>query len=506
MEENKIMKKALALLLVCLVLCPLFAACGGNTDPNETSGSVPDVTEPIVEEDTPDLPSPEEIGDISGDFNILVSGNFARNDFQSDGEGGTAVETAIYRRNMYIKDKYNIDILNEDIIRFNSSNGSGDGYSRIYRDYMAGETNYDAAMIGTYDAATLAYSGYIHDLNDIPHLDLSKDYWDQKANADLAINGKMYYTTGDISIVDNLTTHAMIFNKDMLKAYELDDPYQLVRDNNWTLETFGALVRQVGEDANQDGIYNENDVYGLLTWHDPMLAILAGAGEKICTINDQGLIELSFYSERVINLYDAFTDLVYDTGHVYNYQWNSQESKAMPTSTWDTNRIKMFDSNQAVFYFNLLRVVELHRDSETDFGILPYPKFNAEQEDYGHMVSAFHCQFLCVPEMSKDFERTGIILEELAYQGKKLLTPAYYDQTLIGQYTRDEESVDMLDIIFSTRVYDVGIYYNIGTYKDQLAALFRTRTPIASMYDTYKNAADTKINQINSIFQVTSGE
>ena len=89
---------------------------------------------------------------------------------------------------------------------------------------------------------------------------------------------------------------------------------------------------------------------------------------------------------------------------------------------------------------------------------------------------------------------------------KKLLTPAYYDQTLIGQYTRDEESVDMLDIIFSTRVYDVGIYYNIGTYKDQLAALFRTRTPIASMYDTYKNAADTKINQINSIFQVTSGE
>lgn len=232
---------------------------------------------------------------------------------------------------MYIKDKYNVDILNEDIIRFNSSNGSGDGYSRIYRDYMAGETNYDAAMIGTYDVATLAYSGYIHDLNDIPHLDLSKDYWDQKANADLAINGKMYYTTGDISIVDNVTTHAMIFNKDMLKAYELDDPYQLVRDNNWTLETFGALVRQVGEDANQDGIYNENDVYGLLTWNDPMLAILAGAGEKICTINDQGLIELSFYSERVVNLYDTFTDLVYDTSHVYNYQWNSQEGKATPS-------------------------------------------------------------------------------------------------------------------------------------------------------------------------------
>lgn len=501
------MKKILALLLAALMLCPLFIACKDSEEnPDITNSSVPDVTVPVVEEDTPDLPSPEEIGDISGDFNILVSGNYARNDFKSDDEGGTAVETAIYRRNMYIKDTYDVDILNEDIIRFGSANGSGDGYAKIYMDYMAGETNYDAAMVGTYDVATLAYSGYIHDLNDIPHLDLSKDYWDQKANADLAINGKMYYTTGDISTVDNVTTHAMIFNKDMLKAYELDDPYQLVREGKWTLETLGTLVRQVGEDANQDGIYNENDIYGLLTWNDPMLAILAGAGEKVCTINADGLIELSFYSERVVSLYDTFTNLVYDNTHVYNYQYDYQLGKGTPSSVWDTNRIKMFDSNQAVFYFNLLTVVEKHRDSETDFGILPYPKFDAEQADYGHMVSAFHCSFLCVPEMSKDFERTGIILEELAYQGKKLLTPAYYDQTLVGQYTRDEESVDMLDIIFSSRVYDVGIYYNIGTYKDQLARMFTQRTPIASMYETYRNTADTKINQINSIFQVVSGD
>ncbi len=92
-------------------------------------------------------------------------------------------------------------------------------------------------------------------------------------------------------------------------------------------------------------------------------------------------------------------------------------------------------------------------------------------------------------------------MEELAYQGKKLLTPAYYDQTLIGQYTRDEESVDMLDIIFATRVYDVGIYYKIGTYKDQLANAFVNRPTIASMYETYRPQAESLINQINTIFQ-----
>ena len=58
----------------------------------------------------------------------------------------------------------------------------------------------------------------------------------------------------------------------------------------------------------------------------------------------------------------------------------------------------------------------------------------------------------------------------------------------------------MLDIIFSTRVFDVGIYYNIGTYKEQLAGLFRNRQSISSIYETYRNSAETKIKEINTFF------
>ena len=103
--------------------------------------------------------------------------------------------------------------------------------------------------------------------------------------------------------------------------------------------------------------------------------------------------------------------------------------------------------------------------------------------------------------MTTDYSRSGIIVEELAYQGNKILTPAYYDQTLIGRSVRDMESVDMLDIIFSTRVFDVGQYYNVGTYKDQLAKLFTTRTEITSLYDTYRSAAESKIEAINEFMQ-----
>lgn len=494
------MKRTIALLLACAMLCPLFAACGKDS-PDTTSDSTTASTEATRDPNAPDFDA-DSIGDISGDFNILVSGNYARNDFAAENGEGTAVQNAVYRRNEYMREKFNVNITNEDLIKFNSATGSGVGFTKLYTDYISGDKTYDAAMVGTYDVATLAYSGYIHDLNAIENLNLSKSYWDQKASEDLSIGGKMFYTTGDITIIDNMVTNAILFNKDMIKNYGLDNPYTLVEDNEWTLEKFGSLVKAVGEDKDQNGIYDSNDTYGLLTWNDAMLSILGASGEKICSINNDKL-ELTFYNERVVSLYDMWEDIVFDQAHSYNYQYNNVEGKATPTSSWDEARIRMFDSEQALFYTTLLTTVDKHRNSETDFGILPFPKYDSNQKDYGHAVSAFHCAFVCVPTLAAS-PRVGAILEELAYQGKKLLTPAYYDQTLIGQYTRDEESAAMLDLIFATRVYDVGIYYTIGDYKTALGRLYVTRSALSSLYDANLGQAEKKIDQINQVFAITA--
>ncbi len=491
------MKKLLALLLAALMLLAL-AACGGT--PAETTAPASPVTASPDEAYSPDLPDPETV-DIAGTFNILVSANIERNDFHAEGEEGTAVETAIFRRNELLKEKYGVEIVDEDLIEFGSTNGSGTGFKTVYNDYMAGEGLYDAASIGPYDVATLAYGGYLHDLNQTPYVDLTKPYWDQRANADLAVNGRMYYSTGDISHVDNLMTHAILFNKDMIAEYGLEDPYQLVRDDEWTMESYARIAKSVGEDLNQDGIYNEHDRYGILTWNDPTTAILACSGERIASVGEDGLIHLTFYNERVLNLYDRYFDLVFDQAHSYNYQYDNVTGKATLLATWDPNRDAIFNEDRAVFYMTLVETVERHRDSETDFGILPYPKLDENQERFGHAVSAFHSQFVCVPKMAKDYERTGIVLEELAYQGLRLLTPAFYDQTLVGRYVRDEESAEMLDIIYATHVFDLGAYYKIGSYNSKMSQIYVTRTPIASMYETYRVSAERMIDLINQMMQ-----
>lgn len=491
------MKRTLLLFLAALLIATSLAACGDSGKKTTTA-----VTVEREGDDVPDIPSAEEL-DIAGEFRILVAGNWEWNDFDAEDENGTVVESAIFKRNNYILDTYGVEIVNEDVVAYSSSMGSGTGYQKIYTANMAGDETYSAAMVGTYDVATLAYSGYLYDLNELPYVDLTKSYWDQKANADLSMNGKMYYTTGDISVSDNRSTHALFFNKEMIDMYGLENPYELVADGKWTLEKFGEMVKTVGSDDNNDGVYDKNDTFGLLSARDNNLAMLAAAGEKICTINDEGKIELSFYNERVVDLYDKYINIVDDDTHTFNWQYN-YITNARGTQATSAERIGMLDNEKCLFYFHMLFYVDEMRDIETDFGILPFPKYDEQQAEYGHYVSAWHSQFLCVPASVADTERCGILLEELSYLGQQILTPAYYEKTLVGQRTRDEDSVEMLDLIFATRVYDVGIYYNIGTYKDEIGNLLETRRNLTTVYETFRQTAEAKIKNINNYFAQSS--
>ncbi len=483
------MKKFLAILLAATMLLS-FVACGKTEGENGSTGKV---EHGAADENTPDFFGEEDLGDLSGEFHILVSGNWTWNDYEADETASSVVETAIYRRNQYIKEKYNADITNTDIVKYSSAMGSGDGFKKVYNEYISGQSTYDAAMIGTYDIASLAYNGLLWDLNTLPKINLEKSYWDQKANKDLSMNGAMFYTTGDISVADNRATYVLFFSKSMVEEYGLESPYDLVSDNRWTLEKFAEMVKKVGSDDNQDGIYDKNDTFGLLTPTDTHLAIISAANERVATINDAGEIELTFYSERVDNLYTRYLDIV-NSHNVFNYQAQGGLLAS------DEERVSMFNQNKALFYSHTMFYMDHLRDIENDFGIIPYPKYDEIQENYGNLVSAWHSQFVCVPVMVKNPTRSGVILEELAYKGKELLTPAYYDKTLNGQYVRDADSSEMLDIIFANLVYDVGIYYNVGTYKDQLTTIVRTGGSISSIYETYKQKAESQLEELNKYF------
>ena len=479
--------KRFGMILCTLVLLCALVACGDKTPDSTTASSGDTEQTTVVTEETLGVP---ETADYGGEaFNILSAGSVAYNDFNFDEESSLALDNAQYKRKRLVEEKYKVEI--SEVIKQAYSSGGGPGFMQINTDVSAGDCNYDLALIAGYDVSVLAYSGLLYDLNSMPGIDLTKSWWDQKANESLAVNGVMFFTTGEITCSDNNAAFVILFNKGLLKDYELENPYTLVYDGAWTMDKFAELCKTVTEDLDQNGTMDKNDRFGLLVWDDSVVGIVNAAGQRCCTINEDGNIELTLYNETTVSALEKYFSIAYDTQYAYTYQrvsgYNEQE---------------LWSGNHGLFWTTWLGIVPRYREMENDFGILPYPKLNAEQKDYYTTVAPYNSQFICMPLIQNDVERAGTITEALAYYGKKIVTPAYYDVNLIGQSTRDEESEDMLKIIFDNLVFDIGYYYQIGPYNKELIYMVREYdTNFASRYDSKKNVAENLLAVINEYYQ-----
>ncbi len=494
------MKKLFCLLLAVLMLVPCIVACGkpaAVTDGNESSSD--SATDAVTAEEKPDIP--EGVKYDGTEFVTLVTGTLKYSDFDIEQNDGSyeSVNQAIERRNTEIAEKYGITFNN--MTQFGTSFGAGPGFTKIQTDYNSGLAQYHLCMVGVYDAAQLALGLYIQDLNATKYIDLEKSWWDQKVNEDLSINDIVFYTTGDISFVDNICTHMIMFNKDLMKSLELESPYTLIKNDQWQFDTFLEYIKKGSRELNGDDQRTELDQYGLLTWNDVIHQSFFSSRNRFCTINDSGYMSLTVYNATTVDLINKYTELFYDKENTFNYSLRVSDQ-----SKWDSTRKAMFDNGQALFYTTLFTTVPKHRDSLTDFGIIPYPKFTASQEEYGHYVSATHSQMMCIEALhsEEDTDMISMITEDLAYTSKKYVTPAYYDDTLIGKHVRDEDSIEMLDIIFASRVYDVGVYYKIGstqTIHANMTALLNTGVnDFTSRYQALQPAAQKMIDDINSQF------
>jgi hypothetical protein len=421
----------------------------------------------------------------------FVSPTYYWNDFEAESETGEAINDAIYKRNVYVEDTYGVKIV--PIMKSYSDWGDGKvGQREIRKMTNAGDYAYDAALVSSYSACPLAIEGMLVDLNTMDPLDLSKPWWDAKANIDLSIKGKMFYTAGDISLLGSNATHAILFNKQLLGDYGMENPYQLIKEGKWTFDRMIEMASQVSHDLNGDGKYDFDDRYGALIWDNSLMAIVNAVGEQCARIDSNGEIRLTFNSEMTTAIFNKFTDFVFDKTKALGYQ----------REDWAGERAnKMFESNQALFYFRMIEEVSYLRNMEVDFGILPYPKYDENQKNYYNTVDVWHTGFICAPELQEDASRTGTILEALAAESKYTVKPAYYDRTLKGKHARDDESQEMLDIIFSTRNYDVGWIYYIGDYVENLLNLFRSYNKnFMSMYEKAEQSAQRQIDQINEEF------
>jgi len=495
--------------LLCVLAQLLMLSACGNAEPTETTAETAAVeTQPEETEFSYDPGLPEK--DFEGyDFTFAVRGvegvgsSWDNTDIVAAEVTGEPLNDAVYARTTYIEDTYNVKVgvmwCGDTSVALTGSNMS----NVVTKNIMAGTDSMDAILTSPYDTVGYLLKKYLLDLKSFEYLNLEQPWWDQNANDNLSFGGRVYFTTGEITIIDNKCTYLTIFSKDLVDMYELDNPYEAVRDGTWSLDKVISDAAIVTTDVNGDGVMDYNDRIGYVYWQDTAFALIHGAGNTYGKINDAGEPELTFYTERMISTWDKMMGLakseqsfgmkpgdkvLTDLGAVLN---NSVEGVYLT---------KLENQTMLYAYSTPNGILNL-RECEADFGILPTPKLNPEQDRYYSTAHGYGTALLSVPVTATDTSRTGFLLEAFCAKSAELVTPAFYNITLTGKTIRDEESSEMLDIIFANKVYDIGYFFMWGDLTNKVMNAWNSKNEnLTSIYESSETKAKTDVEAAVEIF------
>lgn len=470
------MFKGIWLLLLCaLMIAASVISCGdyGKNATAVTTAAAEQAQTEAVEEVTtqlkPDLPE-EDFGGYS--FRVLTKGAFnthwTSRDIYAAEATGDPINDAVYERNMRVMEKYNFSVVEDP----SQSDPAGAAKKVI----LAGEDAYDLLTMGILTNASLFTEGMLIDFKDLYYVDLDRPWYDHNCRDSLSIAKKVFVMTGDLVIMDKDATWSIMFNKSFATNLNLPDLYAQVNEGKWTMDMMYSCMANASDDINGDGNHDYDDSWGLAgeAWNNG--ALIAGAGLKVFSKDEEDMPYISMNTERYYQAFETASKI------------NGDKDKSLLANNvtgfadvWEDCFHKAFKEDRLLFYFTGLNRCTLLRSMETDFGILPVPKYDEVQTDYYNLISLWGANGFSVPKTVADLERTSIIIEALSAEFMYTLTPAYYEITLKTKLSRDEESSAMLDIIFSSRIYELGIMFGWGGLFDLPASLVgKDSTAIAS--------------------------
>ena len=398
------------------------------------------------------------------------------NDIYSEENSGDTISNAVHVRNTRVEERYNIEI--EQI-----KDGLADDATNIRTQLLSGEDEYDAIIMSGHVMGTLGQEKLLYDLMELDSINPFAEYWNPTLTDVLTLNGKLYYAMGDLSATDNRAVRCLYFNKDLFEKYELEDPYELVKSGEWTHDKFFEMVKSANFELDGDGKMTENDIYGLLTQPSIGVNLYYSTKNQFVSKNEDDLLVPSFSGN--VELMQGISEKIVGASS-YMYVTNDYDKI-----------LKMFVEGHSLFFAEVLIKIETMRQYTVDIGILPMPKLDENQDGYCQFADGFCLNFAGIPVTNTAPEDAALILEALSYESQDTLTPAYYDVCLTGKAIRDDESKDMLDIIFDSYIVDNDEILSAGVSKNFGGAL-RGVVGIASTVASYEGVANATIEKINN--------
>ena len=454
--------KKIKIIALLFISCIVFAACSAdNTNDKiespeaDIAGELEETTDATIER--PNIPDGTNYGGY--EFKVLRPSNYIGNHFDdevyAEQENGEPLNDAIYKRNRTVENLLDIKIKS---VTAEADTTQLANYAK--KIIQAGGDEFDALVGANWTHISLVLSRCLLNLYDIPNMDLSKSWWDQRAIDEMSYkNNKLYYICGDINYYDKYGIGIVYFNKRIFAENGLEYPYEKAKKGAWTLDEFSKLIKNYTRDINGDGVLNENDQWGMLENTGAVYHFLVGCGEKTVTMDSDNIPVINTISERHIQVVSALGELFSDKDNVLLADSGQLSHISNP---WDDGIFKVFREGRGLMLFEMVGTIPTFRDMEDDFGLLPLPKFDENQKQYHSFTSYGWATSYSIPVTNSNLERTGMILETMAGYSSDTLIPALIDVSLKSKFARDEDSAEMLEIIFETKTYDLGVDYDWG--------------------------------------------
>ena len=248
------MKRLTTAALAAMLLAGALVSCGSDASDIAagTEAAAADTTVPVTEAAVQPYIASADYGGkevhIQGFSVYYAPAVFA------DEENGDQYNDVIYQRIAKTEEYLNIEITYDDSI------GIKDVAQVAQNNVAAGDDaiqlmmSHDMRCNGSLVSENLCY-----DLTAIESVDLSRDYWKFHTYEKLTVNGHVYLTKPMFIIP---SVGCLTFNKAMMAEYDIEEPYDAVKDGTWTLDKLREMAKLVTKDANGDGVMDENDIYG----------------------------------------------------------------------------------------------------------------------------------------------------------------------------------------------------------------------------------------------------
>ncbi len=491
------MRNLTAALLAILTLSQISCGGGAAVETAAVTDAKAETETAAAETEDPYKPNLPETDFGGKEFRILTWNRDTDPlvvDFAADAETGDPVLDAVYLRNTKIEEQYNVDLVIDERSR-------GDFYGAAYNAIAAQDDLWELIDSSIDEMNKLTQSKGLYDLTGLEYLDLTQTWWDQNYIEDMSIGGRLYTILGDVNVFDDTQTIGLIYNKKIAQQFDIDNLYELVWDGTWTIDKLHEYVKLAAADVDGDGDMDEHDRWGMIAERAMLYFQMLGTGGRVAQNDADGYPYLTLNTERNSNALEKGHTLFREKNLVMlSEDWSHLGSNVVVDAL-----IPMFKNDQSLFYFAMVGwgYAQL-RDMESAFGILPVPKLDEAQDRYYNGVSQYWATTLGIPVTCPDPNTSAFVLEAMSAASVQTVTKTYNEVVFNSKGMRDEESVEIMDLIKNSRVYDVGYFNNWGSIQDQLKNILNDNPlQFASSYAKWEKIMTKAMEKTIALYEET---